>query len=197
MGRARTRARVFAAAGDDEPVGRRTLQRRVSRADAVKTEAVRVRRESGLATTLSVLDGLDIVFLERLGVCEGEQDRSPRKRWPAYATSGGKAMLAFASGAFVDDVLRRAKEPCTPYTLTQRAALTSALERIRRDGYADEIEESQIGWRGLGVPIFSASGTCAGALSVEMQLPFWNPATLAKTVALLRDAAHTIGAELP
>lgn len=164
--------------------------------DVALPEAVRVRIECGLATTLTVLDGFDAVFLERLGGFAGEQDRSPRKRWPAYATSGGKAILAFASSAFVDDMLRRPKETCTPHTLTQRASLTSALEGIRRDGYAPEVEESQIGWRGFGVPIFTAAGHCAGALSVEVPLPSWNPAAEAKTIALLREAALAIGSEL-
>jgi IclR family KDG regulon transcriptional repressor len=164
---------------------------------AALPELVRVRCECGLATTLSVLDGLDAVFLERLGECEGEARRSPRKRWPAYATSGGKVMLAFAPETFVTDVLRRPKEACTPYTLTQRAALTGALEVIRRDGYATEIEESQIGWGGSGVPIFTAAGSCAGAIGVEMPHPSSHPATSAKTIALLRAAAHAIGAELP
>ena len=159
-------------------------------------EVVRVRCTSGLATTLSVMDGLDSVFLERLGECEGEKQRSPRKRWPAYATSGGKAMLAFASEKLIEDVLRRPKEACTPYTLTQRAALTSALASVRRDGYATESEESQIGWCGFGVPILTVSGNCAGALSVEAPQPLRNPATSAKTIALLRRAAQTIGAEL-
>lgn len=159
-------------------------------------EAVRVRCTCGLATTLSVLDGLDSVFLERLGECAGEKKRSPRKRWPAHATSGGKAMLAFASPALIEEVLRRPKEACTPYTLTQSAALTGALESIRRDGYATEIEESQIGWRGFGVPIFNVSGACVGALSVEIPQSAWSPATAAKTIALLRGAAQTIGAEL-
>jgi IclR family KDG regulon transcriptional repressor len=163
---------------------------------AALPEAVRVRQVCGLATTLSVLDGLDSVCLERLGECVGEKQRSPRKRWPAYATSGGKVMLAFASEALINDVLRQPKEACTPYTLTQRASLTSALEGIRRDGYATEIEESQIGWRGCAVPIFTAPGLCVGALAVEAPQPSWNPATSAKTIALLRVAAQTIGAEL-
>lgn len=165
--------------------------------DVALPEAVRVRRECGLATTISVLDGIDVVVLERLGAFDGEHDRSPRRRWPAYATSGGKAILAFSADAFVDEVLRRANEACTPHTLTQSAALTSALDDVRRDGHAGEIEESQIGWRGLGVPIFNALGACAGALSVEMPLSSWNPALAGKTVALLREASHAIGAELP
>lgn len=159
-------------------------------------EMVRVRVASGLATTLSVLDGHDAVLLERLGECEGDKRRSPRKRWPAYATSSGKAMLAFGSETFTEDVLRRPKEACTPYTLTQRASLTSAIECIRRDGYATEVEESQIGWRGFGVPIFSGSGLCVGALGIEVPQPSWNPAASAKTIALLRGAAQSIGAEL-
>ena len=160
-------------------------------------EAVRVRVECGLATMVSVLDGFDAVVLERLGGFDGEQRRSPRKRWPVYATSGGKAMLAFASETVIADVLRRPKEACTPYTITQGASLASVLEGIRRDGYASEIEESQIGWRGVGVPIFTASERCAGALSVELPQPSWNPAAADTTIALLHDAARAIGAELP
>jgi DNA-binding IclR family transcriptional regulator len=160
-------------------------------------EAVRVRVECGFATLVSVLDGTDVVVLERLGGFDCEQDRSPRKRWPAYATSGGKAMLAFASDAVIDDVLRGPKEACTPFTITQRAPLASALEGVRRDGFASEIGESQIGWRSVGVPIFTASKRCAGALSVELPQASWKPASADKTIALLLDAAGAIGAQLP
>lgn len=143
--------------------------------DVALPEAVRVRLECGLATTVWVLDGVDAVALERLGAFEGEQERSPRRRWPAHATTGGKIMLAF----------------------TPDVPLTTELECIRRDGFASEIVESQLGWRCLGVPILTAAGHCAGALSVEIPPASWNPATAAKTVALLRDAALTIGGGLP
>lgn len=165
--------------------------------DVALPEAVRVRVECGLATMVSVLDGYDAVVLERLGGFDGEQHRSLRKRWPAYATSGGKAMLAFATETLIGDVLRRSKEACTPHTITQRASLASMLEGIRRDGYASEIEESQIGWRGVGVPILTGSGRCAGALSIEVPQPSWSPGASDKTIALLHDAARAIGAELP
>lgn len=164
---------------------------------AALPHAVRLRVECGLPTTLSVLDGLDAVVLERLGEVDGEQRRSLRKRWPAYATCAGKAMLAFAPAALVADVLRRPTEACTPHTLTQRAAVKAALAEVRRDGYARENEESQIGWSGIAVPIRTAAGRCAGALGVEVQQPAWNPAAGAKTLALLRDAARAIGADLP
>jgi DNA-binding IclR family transcriptional regulator len=165
--------------------------------DVALPHALHVRKGCGFATTLWVLDGLDAVVLERLGEERGEQSRSGRKRWPAYATSGGKALLAFAAKSLVAEVLRLPKEACTPQTLTERAPLTSALESIRNAGYATEIEESQLGWSGLGVPIFSKAGRCAGALGVEIPQPAWNPATSAKAVALLHDAARGIGVELP
>jgi DNA-binding IclR family transcriptional regulator len=160
-------------------------------------ELVRVRCASGLATTLSVLDGVDAVFLERLGECDAEALRSPRKRWPAYATSAGKAMLAFGPQTLVDDVLRSPQEACTPYTLTVRSALVHALEGIRADGFATDIEESQIGWHGLAVPIMNGDGAPVGALAVEQWQQSWTPATSAQAVSLLRGAAKVIGAEFP
>jgi DNA-binding IclR family transcriptional regulator len=159
-------------------------------------EVVRIRVSCGLATTLSVLEGCDAVFLERLGTCEGERFSSPRKRWPAYATSGGKAMLAFGPPALFEDAMRGPREACTPRTLTQRARLKSELQTVRSNGYATEIGESQIGWSGLGVPIFTATGTVAGALSVEVWEPTWNPAGSPKIVSLLREAAAIVGAAL-
>jgi IclR family KDG regulon transcriptional repressor len=143
--------------------------------DVALPHALHVRRECGFATTVWVLDGLDAVVLERLGEERGEQSRSPRKRWPASTTSGGKAMLAFGS----------------------QPPVTSEFRKIRRDGYASEIEESQLGWSSLAVPIFTASGRCAGAVGVEIPQPTWSSATSAKAVALLRDAAQAIGLELP
>lgn len=160
-------------------------------------EAVRVRCTSGLATTLCVLDGASVVVLERLGECEGEKLRSARKRWPVHATCGGKVLLAHAPDALVERVLAGKNEACTPYTLVQRSALAGALERVRRDGFATEIEESQLGWSGFAVPIFNQAGRCAGALGVELPQAAWAAATFNKTIGLLRTAATAIGGDLP
>jgi len=160
------------------------------------TELVRLRTLSGFASTLSVLEDGSVVVIERLGTFEGETLRSPRRCWPAHATAAGKAILAFSAPEIVEDALGKSMEKCTPYTVTRRSLTAAELEAVRTNGFAVEVEESQVGWRSLAAPIFDAAGVNLGAVAVETSRPTWNPRTASNALHLVRLAVHSIGQAL-
>ena len=86
---------------------------------------------------LCVLDGLEIVFTERISGRHaiGLVSRVGG-RLPAYATSGGQVMLAFASPAVRKAVLAGPLVSYTSKTITQADRLRSVLAEIRRTGFA-------------------------------------------------------------
>lgn len=87
-----------------------------------------------------------------------------------YATSAGKCILAFYYDAAQ---LRRVLDqmelvPLTPHTITEKARLVDEIERVRKQGWAMETEESEIGLRCFGAPVFDSANRCVGAVSISI-----------------------------
>src|SRR4029453_4285268 len=92
-------------------------------------------------------------------------------RNPAYATAVGKAVLAWtypslaAIEAWVDRcgaLVRR-----TPRTIVDPATLAREMARVRSDGFAKDMEESEPGVRCVGAPVFFGSPVPIAAISIS------------------------------
>jgi DNA-binding IclR family transcriptional regulator len=122
---------------------------------------------SGETVHLAVLHDTEVVFLRNI---ESRQAIRPRSylgvRKPAFCTSEGRALLAFGSPQRVAEVMRGPLAPRTPKTLTDKAAITRLLEKIRSQGYAVDDEESEVGMRGVAAPIFDAGGQAVASVGV-------------------------------
>lgn len=87
---------------------------------------------------------------------------------PLYATSAGKVMLAHMSQDYVEEYFRgRELRAYTPNTITDAAAIIGQLYTIRRQGYALDNEEVEIGLRCVSAPILNADGSILGAISIS------------------------------
>jgi DNA-binding IclR family transcriptional regulator len=84
---------------------------------------------------------------------------------PLHASALGKAMLAHASEAAVDDLLAEPPDRLTSRTLTP-AKLREDLHDIRERGYAREKDEAILGESSIAAPIFDHSGHAVGAIGI-------------------------------
>ena len=128
-------------------------------------------RRSGLTAQMAVLEGTDVVYIERQ---EHGRQGEPRvmtdigSRLPAYCTSLGKAMLA----ALPDDEIERLyASPAqlaarTKNTITTLARLRNDLAAIRRRGYAVDNEEATDGIVCVGSAVVGSDGRPEAAISV-------------------------------
>lgn len=90
-------------------------------------------------------------------------------RFPAYATSLGRVLLADLSAGELRSVLAHAElRPLAPHTLTRRAALEAVLEGVRENGYALVDEELEAGLRSIAVPVRDLAGTTIASINVAM-----------------------------
>lgn len=156
-------------------------------------------RASGETIHLTVLDGADIVYLDKfdspLPVAAYSQVGG---RAPAYCVASGKALLA-ALAPDTQALQQRlgALRAHTPRTITQLAQLQDELARVRTRGWAENREEWRLGVCGLGAPVFNARGEPVAA--VGMSVPSIRFArSQAHTMAELvvncaRDASQTLG----
>ena len=120
---------------------------------------------TGHAVRVAVLLGSDVVVVHHVLRPDGSrQMRELGIAIPAHASALGKALLAFHGGASAllpdDAPLRR----LTGRTLASRDALDAALERVRDDGLAYEIDEVVLGESEVAAAIFDAKGVAVGVV---------------------------------
>jgi IclR family pca regulon transcriptional regulator len=130
--------------------------------------------EIGHTVNMAVLDGSDIVYIERCrsaqrGQREIDLNLHIGSRLPAYCTSMGKVLLANLPPGELDDVLgsipfaRRG-----PNTLTTRNELVLELERVRSANLAVNNEELAYGLRSIAAPVRSQSGEVVAAINLAV-----------------------------
>ncbi|MEZ5218581.1 MAG: IclR family transcriptional regulator [Ilumatobacteraceae bacterium] len=145
------------------------LGERVPRKHALREAALPFMQDLYEATHetvhLAVLQGVDVVYLERIrGHRSARVDSRVGGRLPAASTGVGKAILAFDAAArqrtIAAPLIAR-----TPYTITDPSVLLTELDRIAESGVAFDREENSIGVNCAAAPILFHD-RAIGAVSV-------------------------------
>ena len=103
-----------------------------------------------------------------LGAPLGSVDTMLRigKDAPRLSTGSGKILLSAMPMSRIDQIItQRGLAPLTPKTITSKEALLTELDTVRRQGYALDNEECEIGHRCCSVPLYDYTGTVAAAIS--------------------------------
>lgn len=147
-----------------------------------------LRNRTGETVHVAILDGAEVVYIARR-----ESPHTLRlfgrvgHRNHAHCTSTGKLLLAFLPLPDLAAILDAVTLPAhTRYTITDRDKLEDELEAIRRRGWADNIEESELGVHSVAAPIREASGRIVAAISVA------GPAARFTPEAMRRVAVDTV-----
>lgn len=117
------------------------------------------------SAVLAVLNGTDVVYV----ACRnGSQPFSFAyrigMRLPAHCTASGKALLSTMTDAGVRQLYRGKKlERLTAKSHASLKSLLADLERVRREGYAVDDEETREGMCCHGAPVFDSTGRQAVA----------------------------------
>jgi DNA-binding IclR family transcriptional regulator len=117
---------------------------------------------TGLVVHLAVLDGSDVVYLEKVG--DQMSATIPTRvgsRQPAHCTAVGKAILAYNDDAADVEMLVRK----TRYSIGSAPQLSAELAKVRAHGVAFEREEALPGFGCVAAPI-GAPGEAVAAVSV-------------------------------
>ncbi len=136
--------------------------------EAVLVSMTELRSRTGETVQVGVLDGREVVYVERL-----DSPNTLRvftelgRRASAHRTSSGKAILAFLPRSQRDRILKGwVLEPLTPHTITDLTALREELLVTRRRGYAENRQESELGVVSVAAPIMGAGGHAVASLSL-------------------------------
>lgn len=161
----------------------------------------RVVQEVGEACNLTVLDGTQVTYLDRV---EAEWllriSFQQGSKVPAYCSASGKLFLALMRPAKRDLLLRQMPlERLTANTITKNSELLKELTEIRRNGYALDREEFLSGLVCLAVPIFQKNGrtrACVAALAVQAPVTRLSHSDILTKLPILQKAAEMLSITL-
>jgi IclR family pca regulon transcriptional regulator len=122
------------------------------------------------AASLGVLDGADILYIERVraGVARLGVDIRIGTTIPAYCSAIGHVILAYLPKRDLGRVLASQPRPGTmPAVPVPRAAIDRSIAEVRAQGYALRDSYLGNGLRVLAVPVLDIDGYPVAALSVS------------------------------
>ncbi len=120
------------------------------------------------SSSVSELDGDDVVYIARVPTKRiMAVTISVGTRFPAYATSMGRVLLAAQPDSWLDGYLAAVSlQHLTGHTITTVSGLRAELCAIRNRGWALVDQELEEGVRSLAAPIRDADGTVIAAVNV-------------------------------
>jgi len=121
------------------------------------------------SSSVSVLDGEDVVYVARVPTKRiMTVTIAVGTRFPAYATSMGRVLLAAQPDEWLDEYFDRADlRPLTRYTTVEERLLRALLEHVREQGWSLVDQELEEGLRSIAVPIHDPTGKVVAAVNVS------------------------------
>lgn len=167
--------------------------------EIVRPHLQEVRDATGDSSSLAVLSGQSILYLVHVST-----NRMVRlaagvgTRFPAFATSLGRVLVAHLPDAGLDEFLAELKpRPFTDKTVTSIPELKRILMAVRKRGYASIQDELDYGIVSVAVPVRDDEGNVLAAINCSTATTRVNEADMVKKrLPHLRAAAANIELEL-
>ena len=114
-------------------------------------------------------------------------------RAPLYATSGGKAILAFLPDTTITAYLDRVKfRAFTPNTLRSKKLLHEQLAQIRSERVARSFEEFTPGVVGLSCPVVDKAGRVLASVNIALPASRYSKTAEDRQIREIQDAVATL-----
>ena len=157
-----------------------------------------LNRETRETIHLTVRHGLSAVYVEKLDSPEPLRIHSRiGASVPLYCTAVGKVMLAYMSEEEREKVLPRLElKHLTAHTVGSLQELEAELRRVRKNGYACDLEEHELHIRCVAAPICDHAGGVNASLSLTAPVVRMAVTRLRQLAPLLQTAGLQISREL-
>ena len=167
--------------------------------DILRADLTSLVERFGDASSVATLDGHAVIYVAHHSVQRARRAAAiAGARYPAYATSMGRVLLAGLSDDRLAAYLRDVRpEPLTAKTCTDPCALRAAILAARGDGYATTVDQLDYGITALAVPIRDGNGRTVAALNTSGYTGLVTPEGLvAERLPALHQAASHIAHQL-
>lgn len=153
-------------------------------------------RETHETVHLSVLDGLDVVYVDKIDSAQPLHAYSTvGGRAPAYAVATGKALLAFQAADYIEHY-GNAVHKHTEDTHISIPALKQELADVARIGYAMNRGEWRHGIGGIAAPVFNGLDKVVAAIGISGPLERLTNQKMAQFAPLVQQAARELSAHM-
>jgi IclR family pca regulon transcriptional regulator len=166
--------------------------------DIARPHLQRLVGRTGESSSMSQLDGSDIVYIARVPVAKIiALSVQIGTRFPAVATSMGHVLLADLDRAALDEVLETpSKSGVIPRITPTRKQLDRLLAEVRTRGWAMSDQRLSLGIRSIAAPVRGANGRVRAVMNVTVHAAETPIATLTETyLPLLLQAADAVSVE--
>lgn len=156
---------------------------------------IELRRSARERIDLSIMEGEMIIYAVRL---QSKRQNFPAtligRRLPAFASSGGRAMMSLMERNEVEAILDASDlQPITTKTIHDREALLAEIEKAAQLGYALAVEEVLPGEVVLAAPVRDMDGRPVAAVHIAGSLSEWEVETFcAQFGPLATEAAELL-----
>ncbi|MFD4351639.1 IclR family transcriptional regulator C-terminal domain-containing protein [Nocardia sp. NPDC058518] len=152
---------------------------------AAMPHLVRIAERTRESASLGVLDDGWVIYAARVPVRRIMSiNVAVGTRVPAYATSMGRALLAWQPESTIAEALDTVPlTPLTPRTMTDPAALRTELATVREQGFALAYGELEDGLISMAAPVRDNSGAVVGVLASSTSTGRSTPARFRAEVA--------------
>jgi DNA-binding IclR family transcriptional regulator len=157
-----------------------------------------LNRQTRETIHLTVRHGLSAVYVEKLDSPEQLRIHSRiGAAVPLYCTAVGKVMLAYMPDDEREKVIPRlGLKRLTPNTVGNLQELGAELYRVRRNGYACDLEEHELHIRCVAAPIWDHAGSVNASLSITAPVVRMAVTRLRQLAPVIQTAGLQISREL-
>jgi IclR family transcriptional regulator, KDG regulon repressor len=157
-----------------------------------------LNRQTRETIHLTVRHGLFAVYVEKLDSPEQLRIHSRiGAAVPLYCTAVGKVMLAHMPDDERERVLPQlVLKRLTPNTVGNLQELESELYRVRKNGYACDLEENELHIRCVAAPVWDHAGSVNASLSITAPAVRMSVTRLRQLAPLIQTAGLQISREL-
>lgn len=167
--------------------------------EVVRPSLQRVRDKTDNSVALAVLSDLDVLFLVYVSTKQLTRIvAGVGTRFPAYATSAGRVILAYEEKERLDDYFNRVQlEPLTEKTVTSKKELKAILNNVRKLHYSSIDGELDFGVVSVAVPVFNEENKIIASISCSTASARSSEQEMIETIVPeLMEAARDIEFEL-
>lgn len=173
------------------------VRRRMDIPNEAKPFLMKLREIAKENIHLAVLQGFEVVYVYDL-----ESTQAVRLKphlgnsKPLFCSAEGLSILAWQPEDFIDRALSGPLQRRTDNTLTDPVKIRERLVRIRKEGFAIENEESEIGMCCIAAPIRDAEGSVVAAVGVAGPSQRLSTHAIANFAPHVKEAAESISMRL-
>jgi IclR family KDG regulon transcriptional repressor len=128
----------------------------------------KLRDASGETAHLAVMDESGVFYIDKIESAQSIRMYSYiGRRAPLHCTAVGKVLLAYQPEQQIEALLSPGLKRYTAHTITDGKKLKEELTRVRRQGYAVDSEELELGLFCVAAPIKNHLGQTVAAVSIS------------------------------